>query len=215
MDPINSVTNQLAKLLAVQVNFEPHEPGEINFLIFSFLGKKRSKRTTNKIMNIAIKPQSPFLFKSTIFTINYRIKTPITISAGRRRKLAVKSTSDGGGENNSERRSFLTLEEAGLVEISGLSTHERFLCRLTVQFLRPNYQFKKTLFFKLEIDGRLGVIRYRHWTCWEWYRSRKGVGLRSWMRGKYAIGSSRISSRENRIWTPPFSDGTIPISSCN
>lgn len=36
----------------------------------------------------------------------------------------------GGGEQ--QRRTFLSLEEAGLVEMSGLSTHERFLCRLTV-----------------------------------------------------------------------------------
>lgn len=35
-------------------------------------------------------------------------------------------------EQKSKRRGFLSLEEAGLVEISGLSTHERFLCRLTV-----------------------------------------------------------------------------------
>lgn len=58
----------------------------------------------------------------------------------RRQKLpnfvAVRCISGGGGgeENNStERRTFLTLEEAGLVEMSGLSTHESFLCRLTVQ----------------------------------------------------------------------------------
>lgn len=37
-------------------------------------------------------------------------------------------------KKSGEKRSFLTLEEAGLVEISGLSTHERFLCRLTVHF---------------------------------------------------------------------------------
>lgn len=37
-----------------------------------------------------------------------------------------------GAEGKQERRSFLSLEEAGLVEMSGLSTHERFLCRLTV-----------------------------------------------------------------------------------
>jgi len=36
------------------------------------------------------------------------------------------------GEENKGQRSFLSLEEAGLVEISGLSTHEKFLCRLTV-----------------------------------------------------------------------------------
>lgn len=44
-------------------------------------------------------------------------------------------TSDRGGEKKTEGRSFLSLEEAGLVEISGLSSHERFLCRLTVRFL--------------------------------------------------------------------------------
>ena len=36
------------------------------------------------------------------------------------------------GTDEQERRTFLSLEEAGLVEMSGLSTHERFLCRLTV-----------------------------------------------------------------------------------
>ncbi|CAI9087635.1 OLC1v1021754C1 [Oldenlandia corymbosa var. corymbosa] len=45
------------------------------------------------------------------------------------------SDSGGGGEKKSEKRSFLSLEEAGLVEISGLSTHERFLCRLTISSL--------------------------------------------------------------------------------
>ncbi|KAK6264819.1 hypothetical protein QUC31_013040 [Theobroma cacao] len=44
-------------------------------------------------------------------------------------------SSQGEGEKKTERRSFLTLEEAGLVEISGLSTHERFLCRLTISSL--------------------------------------------------------------------------------
>ncbi|KAJ6893382.1 hypothetical protein NC652_027424 [Populus alba x Populus x berolinensis] len=41
------------------------------------------------------------------------------------RKLAARA---GGGlesEKNSERRSFLSLEEAGLVEMSGISIHER------------------------------------------------------------------------------------------
>lgn len=38
-------------------------------------------------------------------------------------------------EKKSGPRSFLTLEEAGLVEISGLSSHERFLCRLTISSL--------------------------------------------------------------------------------
>lgn len=50
-------------------------------------------------------------------------------------RLVVRGCS---GENQpeekkkAERQTFLTLEEAGLVEVSGLSTHERFLCRLTV-----------------------------------------------------------------------------------
>ncbi|KAL6844016.1 hypothetical protein ACP4OV_025689 [Aristida adscensionis] len=39
------------------------------------------------------------------------------------------------GEEEGQRRTFLSLEEAGLVEMSGLSTHERFLCRLTISSL--------------------------------------------------------------------------------
>ncbi|KAL4201896.1 hypothetical protein AMTRI_Chr02g261120 [Amborella trichopoda] len=38
-------------------------------------------------------------------------------------------------ERKEEKRSFLSLEEAGLVEMSGLDTHERFLCRLTISSL--------------------------------------------------------------------------------
>ncbi|KAK4283940.1 hypothetical protein QN277_000837 [Acacia crassicarpa] len=57
-------------------------------------------------------------------------------SRNRRRKVKCWSINNGGeGENKSERRSFLSLEEAGLVEISGLSPHERFLCRLTISSL--------------------------------------------------------------------------------
>ncbi|XP_059659910.1 uncharacterized protein LOC132306514 [Cornus florida] len=51
-----------------------------------------------------------------------------------KRKLAMRA-SNGEGEKRTQRQSFLTLEEAGLVEISGLSTHERFLCRLTISSL--------------------------------------------------------------------------------
>ncbi|KAF8019482.1 hypothetical protein BT93_G0232 [Corymbia citriodora subsp. variegata] len=61
---------------------------------------------------------------------------------GRTRRLVVRGCGgDGPGESEAEgtkagaaaeRRSFLTLEEAGLIEVSGLSTHERFLCRLTI-----------------------------------------------------------------------------------
>ncbi|GKV30904.1 hypothetical protein SLEP1_g39671 [Rubroshorea leprosula] len=53
-----------------------------------------------------------------------------------RRKLTVKvCSSTGDGERKTERKGFLSLEEAGLVEISGLNTHERFLCRLTISSL--------------------------------------------------------------------------------
>lgn len=55
----------------------------------------------------------------------------------RPRNLRVRASSaagDGGSEGqNPSQRTFLTLEEAGLVEISGLDAHERFLCRLTVR----------------------------------------------------------------------------------
>lgn len=53
---------------------------------------------------------------------------------GRREKRRVEMKA-AGGEAESGRRSFLTLEEAGLVEMSGLSSHEKFLCRLTVRLL--------------------------------------------------------------------------------
>ncbi|KAK3143605.1 hypothetical protein QOZ80_4AG0302390 [Eleusine coracana subsp. coracana] len=42
---------------------------------------------------------------------------------------------EGSGGDEPQRRTFLSLEEAGLVEMSGLSTHERFLCRLTISSL--------------------------------------------------------------------------------
>ncbi|KAL0542857.1 hypothetical protein IC582_017938 [Cucumis melo] len=40
-----------------------------------------------------------------------------------------------GSGKGAQKRTFLTIEEAGLVEVSGLSTHERFLCRLTISSL--------------------------------------------------------------------------------
>ncbi|KAG8365458.1 hypothetical protein BUALT_Bualt18G0106900 [Buddleja alternifolia] len=73
-----------------------------------------------------------------IFMYNSSIKTRINVSAGRKRKLAVLKAgggSDRDGEKKTERRSFLSIEEAGLVEVSGLSSHERFLCRLTISSL--------------------------------------------------------------------------------
>lgn len=45
-----------------------------------------------------------------------------------RRSVIVRSKEEG-------RKGFLSLEEAGLVEISGLGTHEKFLCRLTISSL--------------------------------------------------------------------------------
>ncbi|XP_010439474.1 PREDICTED: uncharacterized protein LOC104722915 [Camelina sativa] len=61
---------------------------------------------------------------------------------GRRRRLCLVRASAHAGEEESgdqskpaERRSFLSLAEDGLVEISGLGAHEKFLCRLTISSL--------------------------------------------------------------------------------
>ncbi|GJW61947.1 hypothetical protein Tco_0111282 [Tanacetum coccineum] len=69
--------------------------------------------------------------------IDTRIKiSNINVKAHRRTKLALRASVDGQEEKKtSERRSFLSLEEAGLVEMSGLSSHEGFLCRLTISSL--------------------------------------------------------------------------------
>jgi len=66
--------------------------------------------------------------------------TFMTSTHGRRRTMGlclVRASAETGEEesddqNKPERRSFLSLAEAGLVEISGLGAHEKFLCRLTV-----------------------------------------------------------------------------------
>ncbi|SPT20636.1 unnamed protein product [Triticum aestivum] len=54
-------------------------------------------------------------------------------------KQPQQQSGDGGAgekqQQEKEKRTFLSLEEAGLVEMSGLSTHERFLCRLTISSL--------------------------------------------------------------------------------
>lgn len=82
-----------------------------------------------------------------------------------RRKVAVRVSSGEGDEKITERRSFLTLEEAGLVEMSGLSTHERFLCRLTVcTYQHPALSSTSTKIEYVE----LGICRYRLWIYWEW-----------------------------------------------
>ncbi|KAG7542021.1 hypothetical protein ISN45_Aa07g020510 [Arabidopsis thaliana x Arabidopsis arenosa] len=69
--------------------------------------------------------------------------TFMTSTQGRRRKMGlclVRASADAGEEESDdqrkpERRSFLSLAEAGLVEISGLGAHEKFLCRLTISSL--------------------------------------------------------------------------------
>ncbi|XP_062162732.1 uncharacterized protein LOC133869683 [Alnus glutinosa] len=76
--------------------------------------------------------QSPFLPNS--LKLQLRTKQPTKLAVDRR-KLAVRGCSGQEGEKKTERRTFLSLEEAGLVEISGLDTHERFLCRLTISSL--------------------------------------------------------------------------------
>ncbi|KAL3851265.1 hypothetical protein ACJIZ3_013147 [Penstemon smallii] len=91
----------------------------------------------NSIKSHAGNCQLPSAFKSrSITTFKTRltyIPQPSNAPNGRgRKKLTVEANSDGGAE---KRTSFLTLEEAGLVEISGLSSHERFLCRLTISSL--------------------------------------------------------------------------------
>lgn len=53
-----------------------------------------------------------------------------------RRKLkpaVIRASNTGGSQGKREQRSFLSLEEAGMVEMSGLISHEKFLCRLTVR----------------------------------------------------------------------------------
>ncbi|KAI4367102.1 hypothetical protein MLD38_022874 [Melastoma candidum] len=54
---------------------------------------------------------------------------------GIKTKRLVLGRCGAGDTQGGGRKTFLTLEEAGLVEISGLNTHERFLCRLTISSL--------------------------------------------------------------------------------
>ncbi|GFZ06262.1 hypothetical protein Acr_18g0004320 [Actinidia rufa] len=73
-------------------------------------------------------------YKST-FLLNHTNSKPIVAPnkpMAVKRKVFVRAS---GSEGDQRRRSFFSLEEAGLVEISGLSTHERFLCRLTVHII--------------------------------------------------------------------------------
>ncbi|KAJ3698642.1 hypothetical protein LUZ61_002347 [Rhynchospora tenuis] len=78
----------------------------------------------------------PLLLDSSRAIARY---TPNSFHPARRRfgksRVVRRCQEEGKGEHGNERRTFLTLEEAGLVEISGLSTHEKFLCRLTISSL--------------------------------------------------------------------------------
>ncbi|XP_047159303.1 uncharacterized protein LOC124829779 [Vigna umbellata] len=77
--------------------------------------------------------QTTFLFNPSKLPSTNQTQTcfiPQTKTLNRRTQVKCSA-----GENQGERRAFLSMEEAGLVEISGLSTHERFLCRLTISSL--------------------------------------------------------------------------------
>ncbi|XP_065878368.1 uncharacterized protein [Euphorbia lathyris] len=78
--------------------------------------------------------QSPFHLTFSKFqteTSKHPIFTPIKL----RHRTKLTLIRCRAKEPEERRKSFLSLEEAGLVEMSGLSTHERFLCRLTVSSL--------------------------------------------------------------------------------
>lgn len=79
--------------------------------------------------------QSPFLPTPSKLQKLTKSQTKFCVSKDHyRKKIIVRgSVGEGEGDKKREKQTFLTLEEAGLVEISSLSTHERFLCRLTVR----------------------------------------------------------------------------------
>ncbi|KEH36510.1 hypothetical protein MtrunA17_Chr2g0281101 [Medicago truncatula] len=78
--------------------------------------------------------QTTFVFSPSNFITNHR-HTQTSLIGQRKIKVHRRNVKCNAEEKKSERRTFLTLEEAGLVEMSGLSTHERFLCRLTISSL--------------------------------------------------------------------------------
>ncbi|KAL1808461.1 hypothetical protein ACET3Z_025451 [Daucus carota] len=90
----------------------------------------------------AIKPcntefQIPYIYNHLNYgtrpvTRNNKV-TLIGTSSRRKLKSSVVRASSTGGKD--EKRSFLSLEEAGMVEMSGLVSHEKFLCRLTISSL--------------------------------------------------------------------------------
>nr|KAJ0187484.1 hypothetical protein LSAT_V11C900470630 [Lactuca sativa] len=88
----------------------------------------------------ALKLSKTVCFHSSLFSLdltNTYIKNLNTsIHPRKRTRLTLRASVDEQEERkSSEKRSFLTLEEAGLVEMSGLSSHEGFLCRLTISSL--------------------------------------------------------------------------------
>ncbi|KAJ0974877.1 hypothetical protein J5N97_016842 [Dioscorea zingiberensis] len=78
--------------------------------------------------------QSPKLLKPSQNTLWSSRSAALHSHAKRVENRGVVVKCCQGGEKG-QRKSFLSHEEAGLVEISGLSTHERFLCRLTISSL--------------------------------------------------------------------------------
>ncbi|KAI3495266.1 hypothetical protein L1887_37524 [Cichorium endivia] len=88
----------------------------------------------------ALKLSKTIGFHSSLFSrhlSNTRIKNlNVSVKPHRRTRFVLRASVDGKEDKKtSEKRSFLTLEEAGLVEMSGLSSHEGFLCRLTISSL--------------------------------------------------------------------------------
>ncbi|GAY34324.1 hypothetical protein CUMW_010870 [Citrus unshiu] len=82
--------------------------------------------------------QSPFIFspsKLQRVTITQTSFGQVNELCNKRKLTKRGCSGKGEGEKKTEKRSFLSLEEAGLVEVSGLRTHERFLCRLTISSL--------------------------------------------------------------------------------
>ncbi|KAF3451576.1 hypothetical protein FNV43_RR07671 [Rhamnella rubrinervis] len=96
---------------------------------------KQSRRLSEAIDSGAFKAPKNDRLKQAEDSLRTVMRLVVTTP----RKLAsvrgCSSSSEEEDRKSSERRTFLTLEEAGLVEISGLSTHERFLCRLTISSL--------------------------------------------------------------------------------
>ncbi|XP_062226881.1 uncharacterized protein LOC133925073 [Phragmites australis] len=83
----------------------------------------------------ALLPPRPLLRRAAFLCLPVRAREATSPLVVRRRCQEEGKRQQQEGEEEGQRRSFLSLEEAGLVEMSGLSTHERFLCRLTISSL--------------------------------------------------------------------------------